>query len=109
MIFIVSDEIEAMAKYDTNYAIQELDESNASSVFKKDKNLAKGFINRLVRKFKDSVIRERIKMRRQGWSKGQLGDIKLFRNEVGKIALDLELTDTARMRAGVTRKHADTS
>ena len=83
--------------------IRELDQNNASSVLKDDKDLAKGFINKLTIKFKDTVLRERIKMRRQGWTKDQLADIKFFCNEVGKIAVDLELTMTARKRVGLDK------
>ena len=49
-----------------------------------------------MKKLKDPVLQERTKMRRSGWNKAQLSDIKFFKNEVGSPAVDLALTETAR-------------
>ena len=77
--------------------ITALDQNNASEVFN-DQDLARHFIDRMVKKMKDPLLQERIKMRRRGWSKTQLSNIKFFKNEAAAIAIDLALTETARQR-----------
>ena len=89
----------------TNFIVKvitALDRNNASDVLK-DKDLAKHFVDRLVKKFKNKVLQERIKMRRRGWNKSQLADIKFFKNEVGALAIELALTEAAQQRVGAPR------
>ena len=74
-----------------------LDQNNASEVLN-DADLAKHFIDRMVNKTKDPIIQERIKMRRRGWIKNQLSNIKLFKNEAAALAVDISLTEAARQR-----------
>ena len=84
----------------TNFIVKvitALDHNNASEVLK-DQDLAKHFIYRLMRKLKDHVLQERKKIRRRGWTKSQLSDIKFFKNQVAGLAVDLALTETARER-----------
>ena len=77
------------------HVITALDQNNASEVLS-DQDLAKNFIDLSIRKLKDPVLQERIKMRRRRWNKHQLSDIKIFKNEVASLAVDLALTETAR-------------
>ena len=77
--------------------ITALDQNNPSEVFN-DQDLPIPFIDRMVKKMKDPLLQERIKMRRRGWSKTQLLNIKFFKNEAAAIAIDLALTETARQR-----------
>lgn len=65
-----------------------LDRNNVSEVLKD--------IDQVVKKFKDTVLRERIKMRRRD-------QCKELKNEVGILALDLALTETSRERVGTPR------
>ena len=84
----------------TNFIVKvitALDQNNASEVLS-DQDLAKHFIDRLVKKLKDPVLQGRIKMRRCGWNKRQLSDIKFFKNEASGLAVELALTETARQR-----------
>lgn len=85
-------------------AIKALDRNNASDVLQ-DPNLSKRFIDLLVGKFEPPLFRERIRMRRSGWTKGQLSDIKLFKNDIGGLAVQISLMETARSRlnTGKTR------
>ena len=91
-------------------AITALDQNNASEVLK-DGDMAKKFIDRLVPKFKPDVLQERIKMLRRGWTKAQLADIKLFKDEVSNVALKIFLTGTAPscLRPQKPRQHHDSS
>ena len=77
--------------------ITALDRNNASEVLQ-DKDLARHFIDRMVKKMQDHILQERIKMRRRGWTKMQLSDIKFFKDEASTIAVELALTETARQR-----------
>ena len=77
--------------------IKALDQNNASEVLS-DADMAKHFIDRLVHKFEPSVLQERIKMLRKGWKKNQLASIKLFKDEVSNLAVEISLTETARKR-----------
>lgn len=72
--------------------ITALDRNNAPDVLK-DRHMAKDFITRLVRKFKEPVLQERIKMRRRVWNKLKLCDIDFFKNEASSRAVDLPLTE----------------
>ena len=74
-----------------------LDQNNASEDLK-DQDLARTFIDRLIKKLRDPVLQERTKVRRRGWTKAQLSDIKFFKNETTGLAVDLALTETARER-----------
>lgn len=74
-------------------AITALDQNNASEVLK-DGDMAKRFIDSLGPKFKLDVLQERIKMLRRGWTKGQLADIKLFKDEFSNVALDMSDRDS---------------
>ena len=74
-----------------------LDQNNASEVLK-DQDLVRNFIHRFIKKLRDPVLQEGTKMRRRGWTKAQLSDIKYFKNEVAGLAVDLALTETARER-----------
>ena len=77
--------------------ITALDQNNASEILQ-DQDLSKHFMDRIIKKIKDPILQERIKMRRRGWNKTQLSDIKFFKNEAASIAIDLALTETARQR-----------
>ena len=91
-------------------AITALDQNNASELLL-DGDMAKNSIDRLVPKFKPDVLQERLKMLRRGWTKGQLADIKLFKDEVSNVALEISLTETAlsRVRPQKPRQHHDSS
>ena len=78
-------------------AITALDQNNASEVLK-DSDMAKKFIDHLVPKFKPDVLQERIEMLRCVWTKTQLADIKLFKNEISSVALEISLTEISLSR-----------
>lgn len=48
-----------------------------------------------MRKLKDDLLQERIKMPRSRWTK-KLADINYFKNEVGNLAVEFALNDRAR-------------
>ncbi len=87
--------------------IKSLDRNNASEVLQ-EADMAKHFIDRLVKKFEPPILQERIRMLRKAWKKEQLSNLKLFMNEVSNLAVEVALTETARKRLprGETRDGA---
>lgn len=77
--------------------IIQLDKYNISEILE-DSDMAKKLLDKLVGKFEPPVLKERIKMRRSGWNKAQLSDIKLFKNEISALAVEVSLTEVARER-----------
>lgn len=71
--------------------------NNASEILQ-DSDMSKKFMDRLVGKFEPPVLRERIKMRRSRWKKSKLSDIKIFKEEVASLALEISLTEAAQER-----------
>ena len=64
------------------------------------------FIDRLVDKLGASckVLRERMKMRREGWTKKERGDFNKFETELANLAIDVHQNEIALKRSANTQK-----
>ena len=58
------------------------------------------FIDKLVEKLEDScrILRERMKMRREGWNKKERGDFNKFKTELALLAIDVHQNEVAMKR-----------
>ena len=63
------------------------------------------FIDKLVEKLGDSckVLRERMRMRREGWNKKERGDFNKFETELALLAIDVHQNEVAMKRTTNTR------
>lgn len=75
---------------------------NVAEDVQHDADQAAKFIDKLVEKVEATckVLRERLKVRREGWSKKERGDFNKFEGELASLAIDVHQNEIAMKRTG---------
>lgn len=58
-------------------------------------------LDKIVLKLEPPVLRERFKMLRNGWNKEQLSNLKLLKDEAGRLSVEFVLTEAGRSRLNI--------